>query len=83
MIIKKVEYIDGYKLKLLFNNKKTKIVNLEKIVKNGKGVFLPLKNKDYFKQVSLDDPISPCSICWPNGADICPDVLYNMGKDLK
>jgi len=23
------------------------------------------------------------TICWPNGIDLCPDVLYRTGKDVK
>lgn len=81
MRVKKVNYLEEYKLKLLFSNNETKIVDLETMVKKGKGIFLPLKNLEYFKKVALDD--CQLSICWPNGADICPDVLYEMGKLAK
>jgi len=81
MRVKAVEYVKDYKLKLLFKDKKTKIVDLENMVKESSGIFSPLKDIDYFKQVTLDD--CQLSICWPNGADICPDVLYKMGKDVK
>lgn len=76
-----VEYINNYKLKLFFSDKKIKIIDLENKLKHAKGIFLPLKDPDYFKQVALDD--CHLSICWPNGADICPDVLYEMGTDVK
>lgn len=82
MRVKKVEYVDGYKLKLLFSDKKTKIVDIEPIIKKSKGLFHPLKNIDFFKKVSLDDCEYPLSICWPNGADLCPDVLYEMEKEV-
>lgn len=81
MRIKKVEYIEEHKLKLLFNDDKIKIVDLEEIVKKGKGMFLPLKKLEYFKQVAVDN--DGITICWPNGADLSPDVLYEMGKDVK
>ena len=41
MRIRKVEYLEEHKLKLLFNDNKTKIVNLEEIVRKGKGMFIP------------------------------------------
>lgn len=36
-------------------------------------IFLELKNKELFKTVKIDG----LSIEWANGADICPDELYN------
>jgi len=41
----------------------------------------PLKKIDYFKKVRVDD--CQYTICWPNGADFCPDVLYEVGKEIK
>ena len=76
--VKKVEYLDGYKLKLHFNDRKVKIVDLEKMVKKAKNMFLPLRDIEYFKSVKCDGT----TICWPNGVDLCPDVLYAMGKNL-
>ena len=73
--IKKVEYVDGYKLRLHFNDKKVKIVDLEKMIKKVKNLFLPLSDVEYFKLVKCDGT----TICWQNGVDLCPDVLYAMG----
>lgn len=81
--VKAVEYIDRYRLKLLFDDEKIKIVDLIDVVKNGGYYFKPLQDVEFFKQVSLDDDEYPSSICWPNDADICPDVLYEMGEDVE
>lgn len=81
MRVKEVEYIKDYKLKLIFSDKTVKIVDLENMIKKSRGIFMTLRDLDYFKQVALDD--CNLSICWPNGADICPDVLYAMGKEMK
>lgn len=81
MRIDKVKYLEGYKLMLVFSNKKVKVVDFESKLKNAKGIFAPLKKQDYFRKVSVDD--CHLSICWPNGADICPDMLYEMGKEMK
>lgn len=83
MRVKKVEYVNDYKLKLLFSDKKTKIVDIAPIIKKSKGLFHPLKDIEYFKRVALDDSEYPVSICWPNGADICPDYLYELGEDVQ
>lgn len=78
-LIKKVEYLEEYKLKLHFNDKSVRIVNLVNVLRDAKNLFLPLKDVDYFKQVKCDGT----TICWPNGVDLCPDVLYKMGKAIK
>lgn len=82
MRVKKVEYIGEYKLKLVFSDNKTKIVNLSDLVEKGGFYFEPLRDIEFFKMVSLDDDEYPVSICWPNEADICPDVLYEIGEDI-
>ncbi len=48
------------------------------MVKKAKNMLLSLKNIDYFKKVKCDG----ITISWPNGVDLCPDVLYKMGKPL-
>ena len=39
------------------------------------GVFAPLKDPAEFAKVTVDSESG--TICWPNGADLCPDVLYS------
>ena len=72
--VKKVEWLGEYKLRLQFNDGKIKIVDLSEDMKKAKNLFLDLVNVDYFKQVECDG----FSICWPNGIDYCPDLLYKM-----
>jgi hypothetical protein len=38
-------------------------------------VFDPLRDPARFAEVSVDPDLG--TIVWPNGADICPDVLYH------
>ena len=79
--IKRVDYVEGFKLKLYFSNGTIKVVDLEDWVKEGKGYFAPLRKMNYFKKVTIDE--SGYTICWPNGLDLCPDVLYEMGREIK
>lgn len=79
--IKKVEYIEDYKLKLTFNNRKQKIVDLQDLSKAKRNsVFYPFRDIDFFKSVELDKSYE--TIRWPNGVDLCPDALYMEGKDI-
>jgi len=79
--VKKVEYLRDYKLKILFNNGKIKIVDFENWISEGKDFYLkPLQDLAFFQTVRLDE--HKYSICWPNGADFCPDVLYEIGEEI-
>lgn len=76
--VRKVEYIEGYKLRLYFDDKNIKVVDLANMLKKAKNMLLPLVDIDYFQKVTCDG----ITICWPNGVDLCPDVLYAMGKTV-
>lgn len=69
----KAEYIDGYRLRLSFNNGEVRIVDLEKSPKGE--VFLPLRNIDFFKRFK----IRLNTVEWENGADFAPEYLYEIG----
>jgi hypothetical protein len=73
-----VKYIENYFLELEFNDGTIKKINFDKFI-GGNGVFQPLKNIDYFKTVKIDDAGN--TICWDNGADFCPDTLYEISND--
>ncbi|HBU08298.1 MAG: hypothetical protein A2Y42_01640 [Omnitrophica WOR_2 bacterium GWB2_45_9] len=73
-----VSYLDGYKLKLKFENNEYKVVDLQSYLE-GK-IFEPLKNISYFKSVTLNRDID--TVVWPNNADFSPDFLYEISQPV-
>ncbi|MDI6891215.1 MAG: DUF2442 domain-containing protein [Thermodesulfovibrionales bacterium] len=71
------EYMKDYTIKLKFNDGSIKTVNLESYIERG-GVFSMLRDKEYFKKFFIDLN----TLCWPNGADIAPERLYEIGKEI-
>lgn len=71
--IVKVEPLDGYRLKLRFEDGVAGIVDVEKLVALT-GVFARLRERSEFLAVRVDPELG--TICWPCGADLDPDVLY-------
>jgi len=43
------------------------------------GVFLPLRDPDFFRRVKVDD--SNTTIEWPGEVDICPDTAYRRTQE--
>ena len=72
----KAEYLSGYRIKLWFNNRAVKVVDLTNSL-NGE-MFLPLKNVDFFKRFSIKFN----TIEWENGADFAPEYLYECGSSV-
>lgn len=72
------EYIKDYMIKLRFDDGSVKIVDLEPYTKRG-GVFSSFSNKEFFKTFYIDLN----TLCWPNGADIAPERLYEIGQVLR
>ncbi len=70
------EYLGGYRLRLKFEDQKTKLVDLERYLEGG--VFEPLKDVEYFGLVTLNPDID--TVVWPNNADFSPDFLYEIGQ---
>ena len=62
----------GYRLRLRFEDGAEGCVDLSGL--SFQGVFAPLKDPDFFRQVRVDSDLG--TIVWPNGADLDPDVLY-------
>lgn len=69
----KAEYMDGYRLLLLFNNGEKRLVDLSNSLKGT--VYTPLKDIDYFKRFSIKFN----TVEWENGADFAPEYLYEIG----
>ena len=71
--IKKAEYLSEYKIRLWFNNRAVKDVDLSDSLKGN--VFVPLQDKEYFKRFTIRFN----TIEWENGADFAPEYLYEKG----
>jgi len=66
-------YLGEYRIKVCFDDGKEGIVDLSKYPDKG-GVFSPLSDPEYFKNFFIDLN----TLCWPNGADIAPERLYEQ-----
>ena len=71
----KVKALPDYHFQLTFEDGVMGIVNVSETIEF-KGVFAPLREQDYFNQVRVNSDIG--TICWPNEADLDPDVLYAL-----
>ncbi len=69
-----VTTVEGFKLHLRFQDGTEGEVDCSSLL-SFKGVFAPLKDPTEFAKVRVNPELG--TICWPNGADICPDVLYS------
>lgn len=70
------EYLDGYRLKLTFNNGQVRLVDLQSSL-NGV-IFEPLKQLDFFIRFSIKFN----TIEWENGADFAPEYLYEISTPI-
>ncbi|MBI1827060.1 MAG: DUF2442 domain-containing protein [Planctomycetes bacterium] len=74
-----VETMTGHRLRLTFEDGAHREVDIGELVPF-EGVFAPLSDPKYFRQVKVNPEIG--TIVWPNGADLCPDVLYESSKPM-
>lgn len=68
--VRKVSTTTHYKLNLVFTNGEHGVYDCSNLI--GFGVFMELKNKNYFSQAKVIDG----TVVWPHEQDICPDTLY-------
>jgi hypothetical protein len=73
-----VKYVEGHVLELVFDDGLIPKVDMDCFSGRFDGVFAPLLDLAFFIQVKVDPEIG--TIVWPNGADICPDVLYSFAS---
>lgn len=74
--VKDASHVEGYKLKIRFENDEVKVVDLATYLDSG--IFEPLKDIFYFKSFEVNRDID--TVVWPNEADFSPDFLYAIGK---
>ncbi len=70
--VKDVRLLEDYKVRVVFSDDYADDVDLAPLFQSRQGPLLQsLKDPALFGQVYVDGD----SIAWPNGYDICPDVL--------
>ena len=71
--IVEVKPLDSFRLHVRFEDDVEGEVDLKDLVRF-KGVFAPLRDAARFVEVRVHPELG--TLCWPNGADLDPDVLY-------
>lgn len=74
-----VECLGGTRLRLTFERGERREVDVAQLVPFD-GVFEPLNNPSFFRQVTVNPDVG--TIVWPNGADLCPDALFEKSRSL-
>ncbi len=72
-----VECVGGFRLLITFEGGERRLIDISELVP-WDGVFEPLEDAAYFRQVRVEADVG--TIVWPNGADVCPDVLYEQSR---
>ena len=68
-------YIQDYQIYLVFNDKKSGIIDLKKTVQNDhRAIFKELKDLKKFKNFKIDAD----TIVWGNGLDLAPEYLHDL-----
>ena len=72
-----VEAIGGHRLRLRFEDGVEGEIDVAKVVPF-EGIFASLRDPATFASVRVNPELG--TICWANGADLDPDVLYALIK---
>ena len=78
--VRDVECLGGTRLRLTFEGDEYRDVDVRQLVPFD-GVFQPLNDPSFFRQVTVNPDVG--TIVWPNGADVCPDVLYERSRPAR
>ena len=70
-----VKAMGDYRLRLRFEDGVEGDVDLSTVIPF-EGVFAPLRDPRVFAAVQVNPELG--TVCWPNGADLDPDVLYAL-----
>lgn len=69
-----VTFGERYEMQLVFDDGRSGLFDMAALIEKG-GIFGPLKEQDVFRSGFVVPDVG--TVCWPNGADVCPDVLYS------
>jgi hypothetical protein len=75
-----VRPLGAHRLELTFDEGTVGVVDFNDWLIGAGGVFAPLADEAFFRQVRLCPEGG--TIEWPNGLDLCPDVLYGRATGI-
>ena len=80
--VTEVRPLGGYRVFIKFEDGVQGEVNVAEMIKF-EGVFAPLRDPARFAEVRVHPELG--TLCWPDGADLDPDVLYSKisGKPIR
>jgi len=78
--ITEAKYLGNCKFDLIFENGEKGVVDLSCYAKRG-GVFAEFENAAFIRQGYANKELGP--LCWPGGADIAPETLYDLSKSSR
>jgi len=71
--IVEAEYVDGYTIRVAFNNGEGGLVDLTEALWGP--MFEPLKDRAAFRKLPVSEVLH--TICWDNDADLAPEYVYD------
>lgn len=69
-----VEPLPGFVLRLTFDNGEVRRFPMSRLLARETSVFTPLRRVNLFRQAFIANG----TVCWPGGADIDPELLYEQ-----
>jgi hypothetical protein len=69
------EALEEHRLRLTFEDGVHGVVDVARLV-SFHGVFEPLRDPAEFARVRIDPELG--TFCWPSGADLAPETLYDV-----
>lgn len=76
--VTEVRALENRNLDLTFADGLHAVVAMDRVIERYSGIFAALMDDSFFRQVRVDRELG--TIVWPNGADVCPDVLYSFAS---
>jgi hypothetical protein len=77
--VTEVRALGGYRVELTFSDERRGAVDLESRIVGRGGLYQPLEDPVFFRKVRVDAELG--TIVWPNGVDICPDLLHSLAAE--
>ena len=72
--VRGVRHVKDYLLEIRFSDDTVAELDFRRRIVGRGGVFAPLEDLEFFRRVAVDPEAG--TLVWPNGVDLCPDVLY-------